>query len=71
MVGFIQESVIKMEGEERIMYQLKNEEMRKVKGGAGVTATMLNAVIRTVATMFSMGQAIGSAIRRISGGNYC
>ena len=45
--------------------------MKKVKGGAGVTATMLNAVIRTVSTMFTMGQAIGSAIRRAVRGSYC
>ena len=53
------------------MRKLKNEEMRKIDGGAGVTAAMLNAIIRTVSTMFSVGQAIGSAIRRATGGNYC
>lgn len=45
--------------------------MLNIKGGAGFTAAMLNAVIRTVSTMFSMGQAIGSAIRRAVNGNYC
>ena len=53
------------------MNELKKEEMEKIKGGAGVTATMLNAVIRTVSTMFTMGQAIGSAIRRAVRGSYC
>ena len=53
------------------MNRLKIDDMKKIKGGAGVTATMLNAVIRTVSTMFAMGQAIGSAIRRATGGNYC
>ena len=53
------------------MKSLKKEEMKKINGGAGVTAAMINAVIRTVSTMFSIGQAIGSAIRRATGRNYC
>ena len=53
------------------MKVLKKEEMQKVKGGAGVTAAMLNAVIRTISTMFTMGQAIGSAIKRATNKNYC
>ena len=52
------------------MKQINNEEMKKVKGG-GVTATMINAVMRTVSTMFTIGQAIGSAIRRAVRGSYC
>ena len=53
------------------MKKLENNNMKMVKGGSGVTAAMLNAVIRTVSTMFSIGQAIGSAIRRATSGNYC
>ena len=53
------------------MKKLDNRELIKVKGGAGVTAAMINAVIRTVSTMFTIGQAIGSAIRRTVRGNYC
>ena len=52
------------------MKQINNEEMKKVKGG-GVTATMINAVMRTVSTMFTIGQAIGSAVRRAVRGSYC
>ena len=50
---------------------INNETMMKIKGGSGVTAAMLNAVIRTVSTMFAVGQAIGSAVRRAVRGNYC
>ena len=53
------------------MEKINNEEMMKINGGAGVTASMLNAVIRTVSTMFTVGQAIGSAVRRAVTGNYC
>lgn len=53
------------------MNKLKKEEMLKVKGGAGLTSAMLNALMRTASVMFSIGQAVGSAIRRVTGKNYC
>ncbi len=53
------------------MKKLKYEEMRKVKGGAGLTSTMLNAIIRGVSVMFTVGQAVGSAIRRAVYGSFC
>ena len=53
------------------MRSITKEEMRQIKGGAGVTAAMINAVIRTVSTMFTIGQAIGSAVRRAVRGSYC
>ena len=42
-----------------------------IKGGASLTSSMLNAIVRTVSTMFSIGQAVGSAIRRAVSKNYC
>lgn len=53
------------------MKQLNKQEMRYIKGGAGLSSSMLNAVMRTVSVMFSVGQAVGSAIRRAVYGNYC
>ncbi len=53
------------------MKKLQKDDMKKIKGGAGFTATMLNAFVRTVSTMFSVGQAVGSAIRRAINGSYC
>lgn len=53
------------------MKQINKDEMLSVKGGAGVSSTMLNALMRTVAVMFSVGQAVGSAIRRAINGSYC
>ena len=53
------------------MNKLRKEEMFKIKGGADFTSAMLNALMRTVSVMFSIGQAVGSAIRRVSGKNYC
>lgn len=53
------------------MEQIKKEEMFLVRGGAGLTSAMLNALMRTVSVMFSVGQAVGSAIRRTVNGSYC
>ncbi len=53
------------------MEQIKKEEMVLVKGGAGFSSTMLNALMRTISGMFAIGQAVGSAIRRAVSGSYC
>lgn len=54
------------------MRNLGREELICVKGGAsGITSAVLNALMRTVSVMFSMGQAVGSAIRRVINGSYC
>ena len=53
------------------MNKLKIKEMQKINGGAGISSAVLNALMRTVSVMFTLGQAVGSAIRRVSGKNYC
>lgn len=54
------------------MKRLMDDEMIQVKGGAAsVTSAMLNALMRTVSAMFTLGQAVGSAIRRAYSKNYC
>ena len=53
------------------MEKLKRDEMLNVKGGSSVTAAMLNAIIRGITTMYTIGQAVGSAIRRAMTGSYC
>lgn len=54
------------------MKNLGKEEMICVKGGAtGFSSALLNAMMRTVSVMFSIGQAVGSAIRRAVHGSYC
>ena len=52
------------------MTYLTNKELILVKGGAFSTS-MLNAITRTVSTLFSLGQSIGSSIRRVWSKNYC
>lgn len=53
------------------MAELNNQQLISVKGGAGLTSSMLNALVRTISTLFSVGQAVGSAIRRATSRNYC
>lgn len=52
------------------MEQLKKEELTIVKGG-GISYSMLNAITKAVSTIFSLGQAVGSALRRVKTKNYC
>ena len=49
----------------------EKKQLINIKGGAGLNSSMLNALIRTVATLFSLGQAVGSAIRRGTSRKYC
>ena len=53
------------------MEKLKKQDLKQIKGGAGVSSAMVNALIRTVSIMFTIGQAVGSAIRRTINGSYC
>ncbi len=50
--------------------KLNEVELYEVKGGA-ITATFLNAVSRAVSTILTLGQTVGTAIRRIYSKNYC
>ena len=54
------------------MKKMFNKELKEITGGAsGISSAVLNALMRTVSVMFTLGQAVGSAIRRVSGKNYC
>ena len=52
------------------MQTLQNNELYSIKGGA-FNYTMLNAIARIASTMYSIGQAVGSAVRRITSKKYC
>ena len=49
---------------------MSNEELMLVKGG-GLTGTILNALSRAVTTIFELGQAFGSSLRRAISGKSC
>ena len=52
------------------MTTLENKELYNVKGGA-INYTMLSAIARVASTIFSIGQAVGSAVRRATSKRYC
>ena len=52
------------------MKKINKKEMYSIKGGA-FNYTMLNAIARVASTMFTIGQAIGSAVRRMTSNKYC
>lgn len=52
------------------MQTLTKQELLNIKGGS-LSSTMLNAITKSVSTLFSIGQAVGSAIRRVWSKNYC
>lgn len=49
---------------------LQDRELIDINGG-GISASLLNAFARGIKTVFEVGQAIGSAIRRIQSRKYC
>ena len=50
--------------------ELNREEMMKIDGGA-ITSAMINAISKAVNTLYELGRATGSAIRRLINNAYC
>lgn len=50
---------------------LSKEESYLVCGGASVSGSLLNAVSRLVKTIYDIGYALGSAIKRVTSKKYC
>lgn len=46
------------------MRELSNKEMLNVEGGGSITGSMLNAVYKIIDTIYSIGESLGSYIRR-------
>lgn len=53
------------------MRELKEEEMKSVEGGTSFSAAMLGAIYKVVETIYNLGDALGSSIRRIIEGKNC
>lgn len=68
MDTLIQKNVI-IRGEK--MREVKEEEMLKIEGGASVSAAMLSVVYKTIGLIFTVGEALGSYIRRKVEGKMC
>lgn len=50
--------------------KLSKQELSKIYGGA-ISATLLNAISRTISTILNFGRTVGSSIRRLYTKNYC
>ena len=50
--------------------ELNQENMKQIEGGA-ITSAMINAISKAVNTLYELGKATGSAIRRIINNSYC
>lgn len=53
-----------------IQSRMKKEELLKVKGGT-ISAAILNAISRGINTIYNLGVAAGSAIRRATKKKIC
>lgn len=53
------------------MHELKKEEMLKVEGGTSITASMINAVYKAFELIYTIGESLGSYIRRKTEDKMC
>lgn len=52
------------------MKELSNNEKYKITGGA-ISTTIINSVARLISTIYTLGRAVGSTIRRAVNGKSC
>ena len=51
--------------------KLTNDELKMIKAGAGITASLLNSIIKGFNSFIDIGRYLGSSIRRLVGGSSC
>lgn len=51
--------------------KLTNKELKCIKGGAGISGTLINSLVNGIKMFMDVGRYFGSSIRRIFGGRYC
>lgn len=51
--------------------KLSKREAKMIVGGAGITGTLVSALIKGFNTVLDVGRYFGSSIRRLIGGNVC
>jgi len=52
------------------MHKLNNQELISVTGGA-LSSSLLNSISKIAGTLYDLGKAFGSSVRRIIGGSLC
>ena len=53
------------------MKKMTKEDMYKIQGGEIAFTTAFNTILKAINTLFSIGQALGSAITRTNNGTQC
>ncbi|MFV0275153.1 MAG: hypothetical protein ACK5HL_02800 [Bacilli bacterium] len=53
------------------MVEYTTYELKQINGGAGISGTMLNALIRGIGKIYEVGRGLGSAIRFVSAKKLC
>ncbi len=51
--------------------KLTKNEAQNIVGGAGITGTLINSLIKSFNTFLDVGRYFGSSIRRLFGGASC
>ncbi len=51
--------------------KLSKKELKEIKGGAKISATLFNALVKGVESIMDFGRYFGSSLRRIFGKGIC
>ena len=53
------------------MKKLSIQELKRIKGGASITGSLLNAFVDILKVLLDAGRSVGSGIRRITSDSLC
>lgn len=53
------------------MREIDKKEMKCVEGGASFSASMMTAIYKTIEVIYSIGESLGSYIRRVTEKKMC
>ena len=53
------------------MIELKKDELEQIVGGINITAALFTALSKAAKTVYEIGQAVGSAVRRLYSKDLC
>ena len=51
--------------------ELKKSELIQIYGGANISGTLINSIVRGIEAILDLGRSLGSSIRRIGSNNIC
>lgn len=53
------------------MREVGKEELLRVEGGSSISATMLSAIYKAFQAVYTIGESLGSVLRRLVEGKKC